>query len=286
MSSNVWQTVVLMLGVAGCCVEAASQNLTGSVSDALNASPIGGVTIVLGTQGSSSGITGTDGRYSLRGLKRGSKVTLTYDKWGYGKYSVVVHISSSQMVQNVSLFKETVDAAYWSSWSQKRLAVTNQNQNAIVGSAWSEVESGGLSAEAKTVAARSLLAEAPSKNEAPESLLVAAGATRSQEQLRPFRIREAQEKEEAHDQREQARAQFEQARAQTEQAQREAAGRKEKDEDRSISRAERQQQDAVEQKEAMRERLRAQLNQVLQTRNSARGLIVSMSDVLFDTGKY
>jgi outer membrane protein OmpA-like peptidoglycan-associated protein len=32
--------------------------------------------------------------------------------------------------------------------------------------------------------------------------------------------------------------------------------------------------------------LSEQLNSILQTRDSARGLIVSMSDVLFDTGKY
>jgi outer membrane protein OmpA-like peptidoglycan-associated protein len=32
--------------------------------------------------------------------------------------------------------------------------------------------------------------------------------------------------------------------------------------------------------------LREQLNSVLETRESARGLIVNMSDVLFDTGKY
>jgi outer membrane protein OmpA-like peptidoglycan-associated protein len=32
--------------------------------------------------------------------------------------------------------------------------------------------------------------------------------------------------------------------------------------------------------------LEQQLNSILQTRDSARGLIVSMSDVLFDTGKY
>ena len=36
----------------------------------------------------------------------------------------------------------------------------------------------------------------------------------------------------------------------------------------------------------VRERLRAQLNSVLATSESARGLIVNMSDVLFDTGKY
>ena len=39
-------------------------------------------------------------------------------------------------------------------------------------------------------------------------------------------------------------------------------------------------------KAAMRTRLSEQLNSILQTRDSARGLIVSMSDVLFDTGRY
>jgi len=45
-------------------------------------------------------------------------------------------------------------------------------------------------------------------------------------------------------------------------------------------------QQAETDKTAMRTRLSEQLNSILQTRDSARGLIVSMSDVLFDTGKY
>jgi outer membrane protein OmpA-like peptidoglycan-associated protein len=45
-------------------------------------------------------------------------------------------------------------------------------------------------------------------------------------------------------------------------------------------------QQAEADKAAMRTRLSEQLNKILQTRDSARGLIVSMSDVLFDTGKY
>ena len=45
-------------------------------------------------------------------------------------------------------------------------------------------------------------------------------------------------------------------------------------------------QQADADKAAMRIRLSEQLNTILQTRDSARGLIVSMSDVLFDTGKY
>lgn len=43
---------------------------------------------------------------------------------------------------------------------------------------------------------------------------------------------------------------------------------------------------AITDKAAMRAQLSEQLNKILETRDSARGLIVSMSDVLFDTGKY
>jgi outer membrane protein OmpA-like peptidoglycan-associated protein len=45
-------------------------------------------------------------------------------------------------------------------------------------------------------------------------------------------------------------------------------------------------QQAEGDKAAMRAKLSEQLNSILQTRDSARGLIVSMSDVLFDTGQY
>jgi outer membrane protein OmpA-like peptidoglycan-associated protein len=45
-------------------------------------------------------------------------------------------------------------------------------------------------------------------------------------------------------------------------------------------------QKANSEKAAMRVQLAVQLNKILETRESARGLIISMSDVLFDTGKY
>jgi outer membrane protein OmpA-like peptidoglycan-associated protein len=49
--------------------------------------------------------------------------------------------------------------------------------------------------------------------------------------------------------------------------------------------AEQARMQAEQQAEQTRQRLLNQLNQVLQTRDSARGLIVNMSDVLFDTGR-
>ena len=45
-------------------------------------------------------------------------------------------------------------------------------------------------------------------------------------------------------------------------------------------------QQAETDKATMRARLSEQLNSILQTRDTARGLIVSMSDVLFDSGQY
>ena len=43
---------------------------------------------------------------------------------------------------------------------------------------------------------------------------------------------------------------------------------------------------AEQEKAAFKEQLRQQLNLVLETRSTARGLIVNMNDVLFDTAKY
>ena len=52
------------------------------------------------------------------------------------------------------------------------------------------------------------------------------------------------------------------------------------------ARANRHAEQADSDKAEMRARLSTQLNLILQTRDSARGLIVNMSDVLFDTGQY
>jgi outer membrane protein OmpA-like peptidoglycan-associated protein len=50
--------------------------------------------------------------------------------------------------------------------------------------------------------------------------------------------------------------------------------------------ADRQRQQAVEDQAKLRQQLLSQFNAILQTRDTARGLIVNMSDVLFDTAQY
>jgi outer membrane protein OmpA-like peptidoglycan-associated protein len=66
-----------------------------------------------------------------------------------------------------------------------------------------------------------------------------------------------------------------------------AAAQADADQSRLVAlQAQQGQQQADSDKAAMRAQLILQLNTILATRDSARGLIVSMSDVLFDTGKY
>jgi outer membrane protein OmpA-like peptidoglycan-associated protein len=91
-----------------------------------------------------------------------------------------------------------------------------------------------------------------------------------------------------------ARAQSDAARAQSDMANSQAASAAalsaaQADADRSrlaADEAQKHAQQSDDEKAAMRTRLTVQLNSILQTRDSARGLIISMSDVLFDTGKY
>jgi outer membrane protein OmpA-like peptidoglycan-associated protein len=54
----------------------------------------------------------------------------------------------------------------------------------------------------------------------------------------------------------------------------------------AVEEANRLRQNAENEKTELRAKLLRQLNLILETRDSARGLIVNMSDVLFDTGKY
>jgi outer membrane protein OmpA-like peptidoglycan-associated protein len=54
----------------------------------------------------------------------------------------------------------------------------------------------------------------------------------------------------------------------------------------AAAQADSQRQQAEEEKAQLRERLKAQLSAILETRETARGLIVNISDVLFDFNKY
>ena len=84
---------------------------------------------------------------------------------------------------------------------------------------------------------------------------------------------------------EQAKAEAEKAKADAEAA-RAAAQAEQQKAEQEADKARQAAADAIRQKEEMRARLLHQLNQVLETRDTERGLVVSMPDVLFDTSQY
>jgi outer membrane protein OmpA-like peptidoglycan-associated protein len=83
----------------------------------------------------------------------------------------------------------------------------------------------------------------------------------------------------------QERASLEAARAAAEAQQRAAQSEAERAR-MAADQANRLREQSEQEKVALREQLRQQLNLILETRSTARGLIVNMSDVLFDTAKY
>lgn len=142
------------------------------------------------------------------------------------------------------------------------------------------------------------------KSNRKQTITYAREAVQSAEDARIITIRKLKAEDEAAQK--QARIQAEQAAAQSqqiaqqqaEQAQRARAEQEQAEQAAAAARAQQQaaeqaaaaaqqaQQQAEQNTQQMRERLRDQLNQVLQTQESARGLIVNMSDVLFDFNKY
>jgi outer membrane protein OmpA-like peptidoglycan-associated protein len=106
---------------------------------------------------------------------------------------------------------------------------------------------------------------------------------------------EAQQRAQAEEQQRQAQEQAERAREAQQQAdqqrqladqQRQQAEQARQQADQQRQLAEQQAQQAAQHEQQLREQLRQQLNAVLQTRETARGLIVNMPDVLFAFNKY
>lgn len=132
--------------------------------------------------------------------------------------------------------------------------------------------------EEKIEADRRAREEAQAKAEADAAAAQAQAAQAQAQSDEDARRRAEAESAEAEARRQQADALTLQQQAEAQQAQAQAAAAAAQQ---AANEADQQRQEAIRQKEEMRQRLLAQLNQVLQTRDTARGLIVSMPDVLF-----
>jgi outer membrane protein OmpA-like peptidoglycan-associated protein len=124
--------------------------------------------------------------------------------------------------------------------------------------------------------------EAAAQAQAQQS---AADAERTRREAELARAQAQAETERLKRQSAEERAKLEQARAEAEAQQRAAQTEAERSR-LAADEANRLRAQSEQEKTALREQLRQQLNMILETRSTARGLIVNMSDVLFDTGKY
>lgn len=128
------------------------------------------------------------------------------------------------------------------------------------------------------------------KSRQKELITYARAAVQTSEDARIMTIRKMRAEDEANTKQEAQDAQLAAAQAQAaadqQAAERARADARAAEAEAQAARAHQQTEQATDQTEQMRERLKSQLNQVLATRESARGLIVNMSDVLFDFNKF
>jgi outer membrane protein OmpA-like peptidoglycan-associated protein len=134
-----------------------------------------------------------------------------------------------------------------------------------------------LDNERKEAAARQAAAQARAAESARQAALAQQQAEASQEEAK----REAAQRAAAETAKQEADAARAQASAEALRAQEAAA-----EANRLRAQAEQQKQLAEQQKEALRQQLLQQFNMVLPTRETPRGLVVNMQDVLFATSKY
>jgi len=145
--------------------------------------------------------------------------------------------------------------------AQQRAAAEQQQQQAV-----QQAQQAQQQAQAEAAQRQQLEAQQQAQAQAAQQAQQQAEQAQQQaQQAQQQAQQEAQQRAAAEQQQQQAAQQASEARQQAAQAQQRAQN--------------------VEAQEAQRrQQLMSQLNQVLQTRDSARGLIVSMPDVLFDTG--
>src|SRR5213080_804032 len=138
--------------------------------------------------------------------------------------------------------------------------------------------------EQERIAAEKLRMQLAQEKAEAEAKASAEAEARAKAQAEEDARRRAQaELDQAAAERARAEAQRDQAQAE---AARAAALAEQQKAQAETERARRAEEEAIRQKEEMRARLLRQLNQVLETKDTDRGLLVSMPDVLFDSGQY
>ncbi|HEX5424750.1 MAG TPA: OmpA family protein [Candidatus Acidoferrales bacterium] len=146
--------------------------------------------------------------------------------------------------------------------------------------------------EADAARAAALVQQQAAEAEAARERLAADQAAREKADADAARAAALAQQQQAEQQAQAAKAQQQQAEQQAQAAQAQADAAKaaalaqQQAAEATVAQARQAAAEAEKEKAALRAQLLQQLNTILQTRDSARGLIVNMSDVLFDTASY
>jgi outer membrane protein OmpA-like peptidoglycan-associated protein len=162
--------------------------------------------------------------------------------------------------------REAVERAEDARIATLRKQAAELQANTVIAKNEAQAQAAQAQADAALSAQQAAASQAQTAQLAQQAAASQASAAQSQQQAAQAQL-DAQQAQAAKAQADAARAQAE---AEAAEAQAKAAEASKTAEDAN----------------AVREKLRTQLNSVLQTSETARGLIVNMSDVLFDTGKY
>lgn len=164
---------------------------------------------------------------------------------------------------------------------QERAAAERQRERERIQQAQSQAERESIRAEEARMEAQR---QADQRATAEQERFAAEQARIQSEQARLEAQQQAQQAAQDKAQAEQQLQQAQVARQQAEQQQ-QALSQQAEQARLQAQQAEQARLQTEQQAEQQRQRLLAQLNQVLQTKDTAKGLIVNVSDVLFDTGK-
>ncbi len=164
-----------------------------------------------------------------------------------------------------------------------RTIIANMEKAAIRAAyeAQRQAEEGAVRAAAEAERKAREEQEAKLRDEAQRAELAKAEEARRRAQAEAAQARAQAEEERARREAEQARRQEQEARQESEAARRQEEEARRKEEEARLA-AER----AEQEKQALRAQLLGQFNRILPTRDTPRGLLVTMADVLFDFGKY
>jgi hypothetical protein len=155
-----------------CSAWCQTAELNGTIQDAVRRTPVPAADVIVrDTTGVRLGhvITGTDGKYSMAGLKRGDQVNAFYSCGGFIPRvgPVPITLSAAAVTHDEFLVHDTDDPGYWAEYAQAVKTgvdgvTTNQEKRySLYNEYWAALGSNGLSAVAQAQAARQIAAITP-----------------------------------------------------------------------------------------------------------------------------